>query len=58
MIRSDEILDDHLTVREVSRMYGLYAKVGLPVFNFVVGQRFVMEVDRKLIYKTYENNGK
>ena len=33
MIRSDEILDDHLTMREVSRMYGLYAKVGLPVFN-------------------------
>ncbi|CAH3147657.1 unnamed protein product [Pocillopora meandrina] len=26
MIRSDEILDDHLTMREVSRMYGLYAK--------------------------------
>lgn len=26
MIRSDEILDGHLTIREVSRMYGLYAK--------------------------------
>ena len=38
MIRSDEILDDHLTMREVSRMYGLYAKVGLPIFNLLLGK--------------------
>lgn len=27
IIRSDEILDGQLTMREVSRIYGLYAKV-------------------------------
>jgi len=33
VIRCDEILDGHLTMRDVSRIYGLYAKVTMQVFK-------------------------
>ena len=35
VIRCDEILDGHLTMREVSQIYGLYAKVIMQVSNTV-----------------------
>ena len=31
IIRSDEILDGDLTMKDVCRIYGLYSKVGVPV---------------------------
>ena len=30
LVRSDELLDDSLTMKEVSQIYGLYSKVRLP----------------------------
>ena len=33
VIRCDEILDGHLTMRDVSRIYGLYAKVTMHVLK-------------------------
>ena len=36
IIRSDEILDGHLTMKEVCRIYGLYSKVSRRGFDLLV----------------------
>ena len=45
IIRSDEILDDDLTMKEVCRIYGLYSKVrrhGIALLtNFEFSRRFI-----------------